>query len=356
MDTPVDMATPLNTKIDNEANDSAIKQRSVTPLRFFSCFAIFLIGFLYLHLSEKDNDHNDTKHAEQAQPQIPQLPTVHHLSNETIKELYEMLENVEKNENKNNESEYEYNDNNDEGMLLMDNPSVTIVHSGKSKQITICHRGFGNGDFVFPVTCWDEDTADADDLMGVAMVPKNGCAAVRYEDIYWDVNWWSSDPDIFCEIYYEGKTLTTDIQQDHDPDKGLTITFTVPYGKKCYQPTPFSASSCCLLPQCGTYGCLVNGGGVDAKTPCNPPFTWLVCDGNGCSGKSDHCRSCRCEPMDLANHVALEWDIKTNALFYASVRDEAPPIGCTAPPCGNINRPLAAAQARRLSSANCDRL
>lgn len=85
-------------------------------------------------------------------------------------------------------------------------------------------------------------------------------------------------------------------------------------------PRPRTDSYCCT--QCQSYGCWVNNGRLDAKTPCDPrgtktgKRTWVKCEKSGCDGNG--CGKCTCEDAsDLENIIGIEYDISQTSLFYA---------------------------------------
>jgi len=278
------------------------------------------------------------------------------LSNDALEQFYEIFKEMEKEEKYRNFTAFA-NDYSSPS-FTSDNSSVTSVGSppevtfetGPSQNIRICHTGFTNGDAFFPVFCWDDDNLDRDDFIGATVVPNNGCANLSLIDLPWDLSFGSwRRADVYCNIYYEGKTLTTQIQDNVNPRQGLTIKFDVPDGKSCVKPTPYNGRCC---QQCRTYSCLVNAGGIDDRTPCNPPFTWPVCDGNGCT--DNNCRNCRCELMTPVSMAAILYDITTNALFYAEVRNAETPNDCLF--CGNFKSRITASVARSLPSTDCESL
>lgn len=103
------------------------------------------------------------------------------------------------------------------------------------------------------------------------------------------------------------------------------------------EPVPRKDSSCCTSSTCKTWGCQVNGGRIDALTPCDPtgkrgPRTWVKCENSGCDGKS--CGKCWCEKVTGAGGAAgIDYDIAHTALFYADGPAPRIPLGCLW--CGN---------------------
>eukprot|EP00177_Eucheuma_denticulatum_P006245 GFKZ01011388.1.p1 GENE.GFKZ01011388.1~~GFKZ01011388.1.p1 ORF type:complete len:282 (-),score=3.95 GFKZ01011388.1:559-1404(-) len=93
-----------------------------------------------------------------------------------------------------------------------------------------------------------------------------------------------------------------------------------------YIPKPPPESDFCI--RCRQFGCVVNGGRITQRTPCNPndPYnpTWLFCEG---TGGDDSCGSCHCRKLSALQKRVVQHDLSRGVLFYALHENESlPPL------------------------------